>query len=70
MNHQGAASQAALPLEQIRHNLTAGPFLMTLHAENGLDRFTGGARPLTDANPMPAPVFPDGVWQVRARDRD
>lgn len=59
-----AASAGALPVEGIQRAAAAAMFPRRVLAGPALRRFVGGARPLTDADPMRSPEPPDELWRV------
>jgi spermidine synthase len=65
-----AASRAPLPLAEIRRSSARTAFPRTVHADGALTTFAGGARPLTDADPMRSPAPPDEAWRVELGDED
>jgi SAM-dependent methyltransferase len=60
-----AASPSPLPMAEIRRASAGGPFPMTVFSGRTLVGFLGGARPLTDAEPMTSPEPPPQVWRVQ-----
>lgn len=59
-----AASRSRLPLAEVRREIARGPFPMSVLADRELVEFTGGAKPIGDAAPMPSPMPPDELWRV------
>lgn len=54
-----AAARSGLPVAAVRRASAAAPFPRTVTLDLG-----GGARPLTDADPMRSPQPPDEIWRV------
>jgi spermidine synthase len=65
-----AASREPLPLAEIRRASARTAFPRTVHADGALASFAGGARPLTDADPMRSPAPPEEAWRVLTGDED
>ncbi|GAB2461634.1 spermidine synthase [Jatrophihabitans fulvus] len=65
-----AASRAPLPLDTVRSAAARAAFPRSVLAGESLRRFVGGARPLTDADPMRSPQPPDALWRVGEWDGD
>jgi hypothetical protein len=65
-----AASREPLPLAEIRRASARTAFPRTVHADGALVSFAGGARPLTDADPMRSPAPPEEAWRVLTGDED
>lgn len=59
-----AASRAPLPLDSMWRASARAPFPRTIHAEDRLSSWIGGAKPLTDADPLRSPSPPDEMWRV------
>jgi spermidine synthase len=59
-----AASRTALPLTEVRRAAAGAAFPRTVHAGAALVSFSGGAAPLTDAEPLRSPSPPDEMWRV------
>lgn len=59
-----AASRAALPVTEMARAAAAAMFPHRVLAGAELDRYIGGAAPLTDADPLRSPVPPDALWRV------
>jgi spermidine synthase len=59
-----AASRASLPLGELTRVASSAMFPQRLLAGSDLESFTGGAAPLTDADPMRSPSPPDEIWRV------
>jgi SAM-dependent methyltransferase len=59
-----AASRTALPLTEVRRAAAGAAFPRTVHAGAPLVSFSGGAAPLTDAEPLRSPSPPDEMWRV------
>jgi spermidine synthase len=59
-----AASRADLPVDEIRRASARAAFPRTVTAGPALTRFTAGAPPLTDADPLRSPQPPDEFWRV------
>ena len=58
------AGRAPLPVGALRIASARAAFPRTVHAGSELARFTGGAAPLTDADPMRSPAPPDAAWRI------
>lgn len=59
-----AAARDALPLEGMQRAAAAAMFPRRVLAGPQLQRFTAGASPLTDADPMRSPEPPEALWRV------
>lgn len=59
-----AASRAPLPLEAITRSAAGAMFPHRVVAGDDLDRFVGGAVPLTDLDALRSPAPPDAMWRV------
>jgi spermidine synthase len=59
-----AAPQASLPLAALTRRIASDPFPGRLVRGADLDRFTAGARPVTDAGAEPSPAPPPGVFSA------
>ena len=60
-----AAAQDELPLTGLARRAAGDPFPGRLVHGADLDRFTAGAKPVTDANAQPSPVPPPDVFATR-----
>jgi len=60
-----AASQAELPLAGLARRAAGDPFPGRLVHGADLDRFTAGAKPVTDAEAQPSPAPPRSVFATR-----
>lgn len=60
-----AAATGPLPLAEVTRAAAGGPFRAAVVGGPALRRFTGGARPFTDADAEPSPVAPHGTWALR-----
>jgi hypothetical protein len=60
-----AASRGELPVAAVTRAACAAPFPRRVLAGRRLVAFAGGARPLTDADPMRSPEPPEHMWGVR-----
>lgn len=60
-----AASHRALPPPGLARLVAADPFPARLVHGRDLDRFAGGATPVTDARATPSPAPPPGFWDRR-----
>ena len=60
-----AAAQDELPLTGLARRAAGDPFPGRLVHGADLDRFTAGAKPVTDANAQPSPVPPPDVFAIR-----
>ncbi|HVB44160.1 MAG TPA: fused MFS/spermidine synthase [Streptosporangiaceae bacterium] len=56
-----------LPLASLGRQVASDPFPARLVHGSELDRFTAGARPLTDARPQSSPAPPPGLFSARTR---
>lgn len=56
--------RGSLPTAEIRRASARAAFPRTVHAGAALHAFTGGAVPLTDADPLRSPEPPDEMWRV------
>lgn len=65
-----AASRAELPAGEVARAAARAAFPRTVHTGTALRRYTGGAAPLTDADPMRSPQPPDALWRVGEWDGD
>ena len=63
-----SASRAPLPIAQVRRASARTAFPRTVHADGALTTFAGGARPLTEADPMRSPAPPEAAWRVETGD--
>lgn len=63
-----SASRAPLPIAQLRRASARTAFPRTVHADGALTTFAGGARPLTEADPMRSPAPPEAAWRVETGD--
>lgn len=59
-----AASRGALPDAAVNRASSGAPFPRRVLGGPGLDAFTGGAPPLTDADPHRSPQPPEETWRV------
>lgn len=59
-----AASRTALPVGAITRAAAAAMFPHRVLVESQIGRFVGGAKPMTDADPMRSPEPPDELWRV------
>jgi spermidine synthase len=59
-----AASRAELPVAAVTRAASAAAFPRQVLSGAQLADFAGGARPLSDADPMRSPQPPDEVWRV------
>ena len=59
-----AASRAALPLPGLTRRAAGAMFPQRVVAGAELAGLVGGARPLTDADPLRSPAPPDEIWRV------
>jgi spermidine synthase len=59
-----AASRAPLPVAEVARAAAAAMFPHRVVADVDLDRFVGGAAPLTDADAERSPAPPDELWRV------
>jgi spermidine synthase len=57
-----AASRRELPVAALERRVVADPLPGRLLGGAELDRFTAGAKPITDANPQASPAPPDGIF--------
>ena len=59
-----AASRGTLPVVAVSRAVRAAPFPRRVLAGTALVAFTGGAAPLTDADPLRSPQPPEEMWRV------
>lgn len=59
-----AASPGALPVAAVTRAARAAPFPRRVLAGAALVTYTGGAAPLTDADPLRSPKPPEEMWRV------
>ena len=60
-----AASRRGLPVDGLARRVAGDPFPGRLVHGDGLDRFTAGAKPITDALAEPSLAPPPGVFTIR-----
>ena len=59
-----AASRRALPIAAVTRAASAAAFPRRVLSGPGLVAFSGGATPLSDADPLRSPQPPDEIWRV------
>ncbi|MGH8861183.1 MAG: spermidine synthase-like protein, partial [Jatrophihabitantaceae bacterium] len=60
-----AASRGPLPLARLSRVASGAMFAQRVLAGTDLAAFIGGARVLSDADPMRSPAPPDDIWRVQ-----
>jgi hypothetical protein len=64
-----AAARHDLPVEGLARRVAGDPFPGRLVHGSGLDRFAGGAKPITDARAEPSLAPPPDIFAVRRQAR-